>query len=203
MQSASTAKSKMSLRKEILELEKLLKSKKEKLFLDRLLAITGPKANISDININTQLDNTWCISYIHKTTFLNPADYEPANMYTDEATNLEANLEAKNSESTEQNNVLLAAENTSEYETKISFGKNKKYFITGGCKLNVYRNSANELRITNPEYEYDLDIDEQKELMIRYSNNKNLPVWFAIKFLLYMSDNSWDDDSVVNHFTVI
>lgn len=175
------------LRSEILELEKSLDSKKKKLFNMRLAKIYG-KTNeetidISNINIVVDpSDNTWQISYLHHTD-----TYDPSAYAYDESAD-----DSNNEDPT------IAARNTS-----IVFGKAKKYFIKGGIKLNVYRNSTGELRIINPDYEFDLDLEEQKKLMLHYSENNNLPEWLAIKVLLYISDNKWDDQSIINHFSVI
>jgi len=195
------------LKAEILGLEELLKQKKKKLFNLRLfkmykstndavaisetkstndaVAISETKSTSDndpyDINIYVDpTDNTWCISYVHCTTSYDPTAY------------------AYNDESADDSDTVISTK-----ETKISFGKAKKYFIKGGIKLNLYRNSAGELRIINPDYEYDLDLNEQKSLVERYSKNKNIPEWLAIKVLLYVSNNKWDDKSIVKHFSVI
>ncbi len=87
--------------------------------------------------------------------------------------------------------------------TQISFGKLKKYFLKGGIKFNIYRNSNGELRIINSDYEFELDLEEQKSLISKYSSNKNVPEWLALKVFLYISYNKWDDRSIINHLSVI
>jgi hypothetical protein len=87
--------------------------------------------------------------------------------------------------------------------TQISFGKLKKYFLKGGIKFNIYRNSNGELRIINSDYEFELDLEEQKSLILKYTSNKNVPEWLALKVFLYISYNKWDDRSIINHLSVI
>lgn len=172
------------LRSEIVLLEKTLTEKKKLLFLSRLETIAGypfTKSGITDINITlNQTENTWQIGYLHKTDNFN------SNYY--------AHSEASEDES-EAGGVPK--------ETRVLFGKTNKYFIKGGIKLNVYRNTAGELRVINPDYEFDLDLDEQRSLVKEYSENYNLPEWFAIATMLYLSDNKWDDQSWINHLSIV
>lgn len=167
------------LRAEILHLEQTLQDKKNILFNARLAKIYGNSDNISNIEIHVDPeDDTWLISYTHQTDKYDPSAYA----YNDD------------SAGDDEYNV---------HESRISFGKSKRYFIKGGIKLNVYRNSAGELRIINPDYEFDLDLDEQRSLIDKYAQNKDIPEWMAIKVMLYISDNKWDDQSIINHFSVI
>ena len=87
--------------------------------------------------------------------------------------------------------------------TNITCNGTKKYFIKGGAHLDLYKTSMNELRIINLEYQFDIDYDEQKELITGYSENINIPEYAAIKFMMYMSYNEWDDTAIINHFTMI
>lgn len=175
------------LRIEILSLEKTLLEKKKQLFLNRLEAIANcsfAKVGISNIEIVINaLENTWQLSYLHNTLNFNANDY--------------ANNE--DSEDNENESKTLSTMK----ETRIIFGKLNKYFIKGGIKLNVYRNTAGELRVHNPDYEFDLDLEEQRILVREYSSNYNLPEWLAIKIMLYLSDNNWDDQSWINHLSVV
>ena len=178
-----------TLKSEILQLESELNAKKKLLFLQRLykmIGYNGDLPNITNINITIDIDNdTWLISYIHKTDKYNLLNY----------------LYEKNDEEE------VGEENTK--TTKIIFGANisnndvKKYFIKGGVSLDLYKTSTNELRIINLEYQFDIDYDEQRELIISYSENINIPEYAAIKFMMYMSDNEWDDTAIINHFTMI
>jgi len=172
------------LRDEILELEKILSEKKKQLFLSRIETIADAelKSNgISNVEINLDTENElWQISYVHKTDQYCPLDY--------------ANNEDKE---------VVQPDPPETKETLITFGKNKKYFIRGGIQLNVYRNSAGELRILNPDYEFDLDLDEQRALVSDYADNHNLPEWLAIKVFLYLSDNKWDDAAIISHLSSV
>lgn len=174
-----------SLRDDILKLEAELCEKKKLLYLHRLSNIINidviSNPNIKDLIISADKEKKiWQISYTHYTEKYNSYYYA-----TEESDNEEYPVKY------------------TERESKISFGKFKGYFIKGGVKLNIYKNASRELRIINPDYEFDLDIDEQLNLARGYSENKNLPECLAIKFLLYMSDNNWDDDDIITHFSVI
>jgi hypothetical protein len=168
------------LRNEIINLEVCLNAKKKELFIQRAIKILGNLNNVFNLQINVNpIDLTWCISYNHETHNYDTSDY------------------AYNEDSADENN------NVRFNSCKISFGKTKKYFIKGGIALNIYRISSGELRITNPDYDFDIDIEDQYNLMKTYSKNYNLPEWLAIKMILYISDNKWDDQSIINHFSVI
>ncbi len=180
------------LRCEILQMEHDLNEKKKLLYLQRLYKILGYNndnvPNINSIIINTdEINDTWYISYIHKTNEYNTLDY----------------LYEKN-----EDNIYEKTSKTSK-TSKIIFGSNithsgtKKYFIKGGVLLDLYKTSVNELRIINLEYQFDIDYDEQKDLITGYSENINIPEYVAIKFMMYMSDNEWDDTAIINHFTMI
>jgi len=179
------------LRNEILVLEKELTEKKKQLFLKRLEKIAGCAfidSGILNLNISTNHeDNTWQISYIHYTKEYDVNDYMSAVGTDSDA------------------DVTEVAESSSPIpkKTKIVFGKMSKYYIKGGIALNVYRNTTGEIRITNPDYEFDLDLDEQRILVRGYSENYNLPEWFAIALLIYMSDNKWDDAALINHLSFV
>ena len=179
------------LRKEILILETELTEKKKQLFLKRLEKIAGcsfTEGNILNLNISTNLEeNTWQISYIHHTDKYDVNDY----IY---AVGTDSEIETPD--------VVNVFEPVSK-KTKIIFGKMAKYYIKGGIPLNVYRNTTGEIRITNPDYEFDLDLDEQRNLVQSYSENYTLPEWFAIALLLYMSDNKWDDDALITHLSFV
>lgn len=187
------------LREEILALEKTLNEKRKILFLNRLEAIAECRfknSGITDMSITfNQQDNTWQISYLHKTQNFNFNDYSHNNAQdihdlVEDAQELEEEVKVESSAGVPK-------------ETRIIFGKSSKYFIRGGIKYNIYRNTTGELRITNPEYEFDLDLDQQRSLVCGYSENHNLPEWFAIKTLLYLSDNKWDDQSFINHLSIV
>lgn len=178
-----------TLRTEILELEKIIAEKKKQLFLSRLNTISDGKLNqnISQIDIQMESANNWQISYVHKTSQYNATDY----FVQDD------DVENTNEDDSDSSNTSVVR------ETKISFGKLKKYFVKGGIKLNVYRNTAGELRVANPKYEFELDLDEQRQLVERYADNIHMPEWLAIKVFLYLSDNKWGDEDFTAHLTIV
>lgn len=186
------------LRNEIIKLEKELHIKKNKLFLLRLEKIAGislENTGISDIKIVLdENENTWNISYNHFTNAYSIDNYRCDNFDSD----LEDDSDDNNLE--DYSNI---ENNTVEKKSKISFGKLNKYFINGNIKLLVYRNSTGELRIINQEYEFDLDLDQQRKLMEKYSENTNIPEWFAIKVLLFFSHNKWDDKDIITHLSIV
>lgn len=186
------------LKTEILQLEKILSQKKKQLFFNRLEKIAGDSLNSKGIdNIDIQhnsTDKTWQISYTHKT-----------NNYSSSMYAYSGDSDSDHDQEPDINSAQHSAQEFSGIpkETKISFGKSNKYFIKGGIKLHVYRNTAGELRVINPEYEFDLDLDEQKKLVREYSENHDLPEWFAIVVMLYLSDNEWDDAAFINHLSIV
>jgi hypothetical protein len=193
------------LRDEIMLLEKDLADKKKQLFLKRLEKIAGCSfvdSGILNLNITiNQEENTWQISYVHYTKEYNINDYA-YRVGTDsenEDNNVSSNGGNENNIANENNIV----NNHIKKKSKIVFGKSAKYYIKGGIPLNVYRNTTGEIRITNLDYEFDLDLDEQRSLTRTYSENYNLPEWLAIAVLIYMSDNKWDDDALINHLSFI
>jgi hypothetical protein len=165
------------IKKEIILLEEEITAKKNKLFLYRLSKLYKHSPNISGITIEVDPANvSWNIKYTHET-----------NNYNHNYYNVGDNLEM----------------DSYKKHTKISIGKNKKYFIKGGISYNIYRNSNNELRIINKEYDLELDMSEQRNLIIRYSRNHDIPEYMALSILLYISDNKWDDESIIHYLSII
>jgi len=176
-----------SLRNEINALELLLKEKKHELFSMRLYNLVGKNkkelesAGIKDIKITPDIDNPgeWTISYTH--TII---DYD-------------------------ENDYIYSAD--SETETipcnktfNMIFGRGKKYYIKGnGSKFKIYKNSKNDLRIINTEYDIELDLEEQEQLIEKYSRNMNIPEWLAIKVFMYMIENDWNDANIIIYMSVI
>lgn len=169
------------LRQEIIELETLLNQKKKVLFENRLIYISESMTNISNIEIFTDLNkHSWQITYTHTT-----------DKYSND-------------------HYLMESEQSGEIEyitktTKISFGKSKKYYLNNDNihKFDIYRNSANKLRVVNVDYALELNGEEQRMLIDSYVINKNIPEWFAISILLHISDNNWTDDSMVLHLGLV
>ena len=70
-------------------------------------------------------------------------------------------------------------------------------------RFKIYRKSSKILSIINKDYNIELDIMEQTALIERYSKNKNIPEWLALKVFLSIRENEWDDESVINYFSII
>ena len=212
-----------SLKSEILELSKTLEHKKELLFLSRLnnMFDLGIYDTISDIKIDALVDtkqpklSRWSISYKHHTDAYDSLDY----LYDSDKTNDDIGSEEPN-ENVGNGDIYVDATTLSEHTadsktnnlvkksktektTFVTFGKSERYFIKGGTKYNIYNNSKGELRVVNTEYDSELDIEEQCQLISRYSKNKNLPECMALQIFLYMSYNKWDDLSMAIHLSMI
>lgn len=173
-----------TLKEEIISLTKVLESKKRQLFLDRFITMTLPKllAKIKDININTDADaQEWSISYTHDT-----ANYDTVNYIPESDRHGHSDRES--------------VQKTS----NISFGKSgKRHFLKGGIKFNIYRNSTGELRVMNPEYDFDIDMEEHKQLIHSYSENIDIPESCALSVFQYIIDNKWDDSAVINYLSIV
>jgi hypothetical protein len=188
-----------NLEKEIKELEVILNEKKRQLFINRLQTICGRKfanSNISSIKINVNSGPDpleWCISYEHKTNNYKESAYSVASSNTTDDEEAAPHVYKEDGE----DNTGIAKSST------ITFGKSAKYYIKGGRKFAIYRNAANELRIINKDYEYDLDLDEQHALINKYTENTDIPEWMAIKIFLYLSDNKWSDEDFIIHLSIV
>lgn len=178
------------LKNEILELEAVLKKKRDQLFLMRLInmldkglydTISDVKIEVRNVDFNNPKSAGWNISYKHHTKEYDSLDYLYENdTIQEEITN-----------------------NKMEKTTFVSFGKSDRYFIKGGVKYNIYNNSKGELRIVNADYDSELDIEEQCQLINKYSKNKNIPECLALQIFLYMSYNKWDDMSMAIHLSIV
>jgi hypothetical protein len=167
-----------ALSDEIKRLSRELDDKKKLLFRQRLSTIYRLDPTISDIVIDTTA-TTWSITYEHTTDAFSPLNY----LIEDE---IDGPPDSK------------PAVNT------VVFGRNdKKYFIKGCIKFSIYRNSRGDLRIINPEYEFDLDMEEQNDLINRYAAEQNIPESFALSVFKYISRNKWDDQSMITYLSVI
>lgn len=85
--------------------------------------------------------------------------------------------------------------------TLIKFGRAGTYFITGGRDLCVYKNSAGLIRVKDPHSTHSLY--DQLTNIIEYSYNVDNCEYIAIRFFHYMNDHSWDDNSIVVHFSIV
>jgi hypothetical protein len=163
------------LTKEIKELEIRLEEAKKTLINLRLREIHC-LINVSNINISCD-ESSWEISYIHNTNNFSYEYYDIDNDIPNKITSKSSN---------------------------IKFGKNeKKYFIKGVKKFNIYRNSNKELRIIANDYEFELDLEENQLLIENYIKNFDIPESFALTIFLHMMYNNWDDESITNYISCI
>jgi hypothetical protein len=172
------------LKASIIALSSTITTKKNQLFIGRLLKMINPSlySNVKSINIlPTNLDNEdWNITYVHETS-----NYD-LNNYAKE----------DNHESTDTSKDHKVS--------NISFGKaGKRYYIKGGIRFNIYRNSKGKLRITNPDYDFDIDMEDHEALIFDYSRNKDIPEAAALSVFLYLSDNRWVDIDLINYLSIV
>jgi hypothetical protein len=173
-------------REKVLELQKVYFAARDELFVRRLYKMLGKsehsKLAISSIKFEMTDGDNWCISYVHET-----AEYS-ANNYK-----LVDEEESSNSSKPLTSNM--------------SFGiENGQYFLSGNTIHNsfkIYRNSSGLLRVINEDYSVELDIDEQIELITRYSKCIDIPEYPALRILLFMIENEWDDEDIYVYFTAV
>lgn len=179
------------LKAEMLDLKKKYAICKRKYFILRLWKLLKPTAEnmktIQNIKIymqNDKSDQKWYISYLHHTDNYNVNDYI-----------LHEDSEVENEDKAKDTNITFG------YETQN--GK-PKYYIKGNSqtRFKVYRTNKKSLSIVNTDYDVDLDIDEQTELIEKYSNNNNIPEWLALKILLYFRENEWENSNIVAYFSI-
>jgi hypothetical protein len=185
-----------------INLEELLKNKiqdlkmqianfEHQLFTFRLYKLLGltekemTEKGVTNIVINTT-DSEFLISYTHHTDM-----YDENNYVNDNDSHIETEIYKKTS------CIELGKTNV--------LGKNSKYYIKGNksARFKIYRKTKNILSIINKDYDTELDIDEQTELIEKYSKNSNIPEWLALKVFLYIRENEWNDDNICNYFGVI
>lgn len=190
----------MSLRDEIIALQKQIDEKTRILFLERILklvSMTDKEFNDSNVkNINIMIDkNTIEITYLcecknYKTSgYMMPKYFETVNSVIDESSSEEDDEETERTENDkndddeneendkDKNNSddkpLKQKEITTNLKFKINFGFKKKYYIRGNDpkRFKIYYNSENQLRIINSYYSSELDFKEQSYLIDKYTNN--------------------------------
>lgn len=177
------------LKEEILDLTSKLDEKKKILFSRRLINMNLSKiiGCVKDISFTINRDTQeWSISYKHETQKYNPNNYVPD---TDDGSDSD----------------VKSSDDITSKITRIKFGKaeGNKYYIKGGIKLNVYRNSSGELRIMNPDYDFIIDMEDHKMLIHKYSENIDIPESCALAVFQYMIDNKWDDISIINYLSIV
>lgn len=118
--------------------------------------ITGIKIAITQ-DSEKKTKNFRCV-YMHHTDYLNVNDYLPDGEEHDDS----ATDEAK--------------------DTKLEFSYiDENFYIAGSKNIQVYLRKDIPIAF-NYNYEAKLDEYEQSSLLERYSENKNVPEWFAIAF---------------------
>lgn len=163
----------------------------EELFILRLYKLISlskedvNNAGISNIKI-TSSENELSIRYVHHTNY-----YDENNYVNNSDSNIETEPYEKNT--------------TIEFGVVLIPDKNPKYYLKGNksARFKIYRKSSKILSIINKDYNIELDIMEQIALIERYSKNKNIPEWLALKVFLSIRENEWDDTSVINYFSVV
>lgn len=191
----------MTERKMILKLEEELKRRKYKLFNKRLLKIVDQTEK--DLVLNgiigfpiISIDNDeFTITYTHRTKNYSEDNY---NYISDD-----------DSDGDDEENKNLNDKNLTynEYvENTITFGKEKKFFIklnNNDSRYSIYNNSSGELRIINKDYSVELDISQQKTLIEKYSHNKDIPEFLAIRFFLFMCLNEWNHKDIIINLSIV
>jgi hypothetical protein len=137
----------------------------------------------------------WSISYTHETKYYTSLNY----LYNESDNEVEIENVVENVVDKEINTQYR------EKVTNITFGNigNRKYYINGGIKLEVFKSSSGEIRITNPEYDYEIDIEEHRELIKGYSLNKDIPEALAINVFIYMTSNNWNNEDIIKYFSIV
>jgi hypothetical protein len=175
------------LKEEILELESVLEDKRDTFFKARLYKLIGIPGQeliswgISDIVLGIY-DNEWTIAYKHETTEYNENNY---------------NYDGDSETETEPR----------EKRSGVSFGEKSKLFLKGKGyrqgRFKLYRNSRKEIRVINTDYNFELDTEEQLQLIRTYSNDRHIPEWLALKVFLYMCENGWNSEHIIQHLGTV
>lgn len=133
--------------------------------------------NITDIKISSVEQNTWEIQYLHETKYYTENNY----IYNTDSETEETPYVKK---------------------TKITFGKTDRYYLKGTkCKFRIYRNSQNKLRVINADYDLELDMEEQEELLKKYMENIHIPESTALLFFNAIAEHEWSDLDIVCYFS--
>jgi hypothetical protein len=175
------------LRKEIIELESMLEAKRNTLFKARLYKLLGiPEQDLISWGVSNVVldiyDNEWTIDYDHQTT-----EYDENNYNHDNDSETETELREKRS--------------------SVSFGKESKLFLKGKGyrqgRFKLYRNSRKEIRVINNDYNFELDTEEQLQLIRKYSSDCHIPEWFALKVFMYMCENDWNSCHIIQYLGTV
>lgn len=155
---------------------------KKELFLRRLQRVVQTTLdNVSDITFE-QIDDDWFFSYHHTTTKYNKDAYN----YNDDSDSDHEESDIK------------------ERNTYVEFGyEDENYYLKGTAinRFRIYRNnSKNVLRIINRDYDDEFDIDEHIVKITEYSKNKDIPEWLALALIIFMINNEWGDNDLIDCF---
>lgn len=180
-------KNEKTLKDYILKVETELEKMKKQLFRLRLYKLLGITENqLSTLGVsNLEMmvyDDEWSISYNHYTNKYDENNYN----YADDS---DAETEPR------------------EKNTNICFGETDKLFLRGKgirmTRFKLYRNSRNELRIINKDYNLELDTESQQELIGNYSRNKHIPEWLALRIFLYMCEHAWESENLIQYLGIV
>lgn len=173
----------------------------QKLYQMCIFDICGYNCECSELNLNdlygdnhTQIinieisyceeENDWNISYEHITNRFNSSNYELPNLTNDE---MEQNIKEL-----KEKIIINNKPKATSTSTIVNFGSNNdKFYIEGSnfIEFKIYKNSHDELRIINTDYNTFLEIEEQTELMELYSSYFHIPEFLALKIMLHISEH--------------
>jgi len=177
----------IKLKEEILELENQLEEKRDKFFKLRLYKLLGiaeqqlETYGVTDLVLNIYEDE-WEIVYKYTTAQFDENDYNHGD---------DSNEETEIREKT----------------ANITFGESGKLFISGkgirSSRFKMYRNSRKEMRVINTDYSIELGTEEQLDLIRGYTQSKKIPEWLALSVFLYMCDNEWDTENIIQYLGTV
>jgi hypothetical protein len=193
----------ITIKNKLKSLNEEIKYLKNNLFIHRLFTLLNMnneeliESGVQNIKLIIEEDNLWKITYTHFTKEYNEANYNNPNEDSDEDRKI-----------TEE---IMSNKDIHSKVSDVSFGimdynmNRVKYYISinGPSRFNIYRKSNNNLAIINKDFDLELDIEDQIELISRYSYNKHIPEFLALRVFLYMRNNEWDDDDIITYFTAI
>jgi hypothetical protein len=180
----------IDIKKRICELESELKKYRNDLFTIRLCKILNKSEEFLHSHGISGMafyhdDNKWNIEYSHYTEKFNIDDYN----WHDEPIKL-----TKLTDKPETSYI---------HRSIVRFGISKKYYIEGenirDKQFRIYRKRNNILQIINTDYDIELDMEEQDELINEYCDNYDLPEWLALTVFQHMKRNDWEDVHLINY----
>jgi len=170
---------------EIDQLSATLKEKKNKLILMRLKRLAD--FAIDDENIPNITDikfvftkSKWRVTYTHETHFFRE------DLYNHE--------DDEEEDDTEQYRI-----------TKVKFGYDgERFYVTNNkySRIECQIKPSGRLLIFNNDYTFELDQGQQSELITTYSNITDLPEYFALRILNFISYQKWTNENIAEHFNI-